>query len=1667
MSRVRKAIVAVLVALLGLVCWWGVSSSPAKTGRNAAAPVQAETAAVADKGKAKPKSTVQKLKISRAELLKKLKEGKAAHSSSNAAEKAIFDGESRQEQKPLPASGKDADLTDAPRCSRYPNAPVLAYRTSVLPPKTKGGPNGELREWLVKTSPNRRPFHVDEEWFPGADGKMAKSSSVEYAASVVVVKVAGGCSNEEFANLIKPFGAEVENVLMEVGEGARLVSVRAPDVTLDSIRNLTANLGDVKEAVRVEKDFISRLDSIPNDTHWSDLWGMAKIQAPAAWDTLTSASSVIVGILDSGVNYNHEDLAANMWRNTKQGSVAGFTGDLHGASCVDGVKSGDPMDDAGHGTHIAGTIGAVGNNGKGVAGVAWNVKLMALKAGDKNGISHSDQIAVMDYANKMGCKIVNCSFGGYLYNESQDEMIRTLTTNGVIFACSAGNESNDTDVLPHYPSSLPYYQIVSVAASTKDDTLADSSCHGLKSVDIAAPGAGILSTSYDDDAGVCYKAGTSMATPHVTGALALLKAKYPSESATTLIKRLYERADRVDALKGKIATGARLNVANAISETYLPAPQITAFQGESTNWLYVTYSSVVGANVYCVYRATSATATPTAITDWATMSSTTKTVPDSSAKVGVKYWYYVKSGYATIVNGTIKSVDRTSAFSAPVVGWIASVGTKPDSWDPADDTFGGATFITPTAALQSHGPHGLNSAMAGVGPLNDWADYFKVNLVAGKTYLFEAKTVAREDSLLQDTLAGQRMLTLYSSASTNSVVKKVAASEEWRIVYTATRSGTYYLCVGSASRFYGTDTYALYYRIVGGDAWDSGDDSFGGATVLTPKTTIQTHGPHTLDGGDGDYFKVSMTAYKTYVFETTGSGDTIGYICLADAEKVTGNDDGGENGNFRIIYTPTTTGDYYLKIVAPSSLCEYSLKYYYCSGYIRDFVLTTPTKWDVGGVLLSDNEDGVSCKSAFSTDSPIHILYAYENIGDSAFKTGIHTNTLAVRNVAGTIVYTDRDVRPSADLSNYYAKRSFEIPAGTLSAGSYTATITLDTNIDTVNKSDNTRSRSFTVTASGSSSGGSSGSGTTTAVNDLAFYTPEAEEGWTAPLWLSTADDASDKSEFTTADTVYGRYAYYDANGEAMGIHTNLVYLLKRATWNHSSFSLSDYECESIEPHGCTGLDAGKYRRPAFVYGPLDAGEYAVVVWLDCDEQIAETDETNNIEVKTFTVVAPKATVKFNANGGTLASNATNRTVVVGSKLGTLPSNPTRSGYTFAGWWTSASGGTQVTASTVVSASATYYAHWTANTVTVTFNANGGTLASNATNRTVVVGSKIGTLPSNPTRSGYTFAGWYTSASGGTQITAATVVSASATYYAHWTQNVQYATVKFNANGGTLASNATSRTVAVGSKLGTLPSNPTRSGYTFAGWYTSASGGTQITASTVVSAGATYYAHWTQNVQTVTITFDANGGWISSSSITQVVITQAVNSVVTSFPSPTYSGHAFDGWYTAAFGGTAVTNSTVVNSNVTWYAQWSDDFSNMTKTQLVFTTQAAWGKPVVLSGRIASEMAHLAEYSRDALRQRSELSHSLSFSSWMSCAPPRASPPPAAARSAAALAAAPNSAAVRPPSEGRCIELTHRSRAATSARVHREKSVPFGKTLRTMRLQFSTEPFSHEAQALV
>ena len=295
-------------------------------------------------------------------------------------------------------------------------------------------------------------------------------------------------------------------------------------------------------------------------------------------------------------------------------------------------------------------------------------------------------------------------------------------------------------------------------------------------------------------------------------------------------------------------------------------------------------------------------------------------------------------------------------------------------------------------------------------------------------------------------------------------------------------------------------------------------------------------------------------------------------------------------------------------------------------------------------------------------------------------------------------------------------------------------------------------------------------------------------------------------------------------------------------------------------------------------------------------------------------------TTTFEPNGGSVSP--TTKTVTYGASYGDMPT-PERTGYTFAGWYTSSSGGSKVTdATSVTIASAhTLYAHWTANTYTVTFDANGGSVSP--TSKTVTYDSTYGDMPT-ATRTGYTFDGWYNASSGGSKVTDATSVTTDSdhTLYAHWTAKTY--TVTFNSNGAGVE--PTSRTVTYDSSYGDMPTL-TRTGYTFAGWYTSSSGGSKVTdATSVTTASAhTLYAHWTGN--TYVVDFDANGGSVSPPSKTVTY-----GATYGSLPTPTRTGYSFDGWYTAASGGTKVTSATSVTtaSVHTLYAHWTGNTYTVT-----------------------------------------------------------------------------------------------------------------------------------------
>jgi subtilisin family serine protease len=347
-------------------------------------------------------------------------------------------------------------------------------------------------------------------------------------------------------------------------------------------------------------NFVVKASAVPNDPQFSQLWGLSEatgINAPRAWDLFTGSNSIVVAVIDTGIDYNHPDLAANMWRNP--GETAGngidddgngYIDDLHGINARTGVANpGNPMDDHYHGTHVAGTIGAVGNNGVGVVGVNQRVKMMALKFLSATGSgSLSDAIRAIDYATMMrndygvNVRLSNNSWGGGGYSAALENAIKRAKNAGIIFVAAAGNSSADTDSEANYPSGYDLDNVVSVAALDSSQNLATFSNYGATTVDIAAPGVDIRSTMPTSQYGKL--SGTSMATPHVAGALALLLGREPGLSYLEAIDRLYlsgaNRASLVDGSSGVplVRTQRTLNLARMLYNETAPLPTPPADQ---------------------------------------------------------------------------------------------------------------------------------------------------------------------------------------------------------------------------------------------------------------------------------------------------------------------------------------------------------------------------------------------------------------------------------------------------------------------------------------------------------------------------------------------------------------------------------------------------------------------------------------------------------------------------------------------------------------------------------------------------------------------------------------------------------------------------------------------------------------------------------------------------------------------------------------------------------------------------------------------------------------------------------------------------------------------------------------------------------------------------------
>jgi hypothetical protein len=385
----------------------------------------------------------------------------------------------------------------------------------------------------------------------------------------IIVKLSAGVGSEAGAALAARFGAKV-------GMDAQVFGIQMWQLPKGlSVENALRMLNANPLIELAEPNFEITVNfTPPNDPYFFNQWALhntgqtyatsrktaikgkedADIDAPEGWALQTSAGKIIVAVIDTGIDYRHPDLAANMWINPTT------EGHRHGNNFFSSTSV-DPWDDNGHGTHVAGTIGAVGNNGIGVTGVAWNVQLMALKFLGPNGSgSTSGAIEALNFAVKHGAMISNNSWGGGSFSSILEAAIKAAGEKGHLFIAAAGNSGSSS---PSYPAAYNLANILSVAATDDKDGLASFSNYG-STVHLAAPGVNILSTVPNDGYG--FKSGTSMAAPHVSGVAALVWALNPDLTLAEVRQLILDTADILASLNGFVTTGGRLNLHEALLE---------------------------------------------------------------------------------------------------------------------------------------------------------------------------------------------------------------------------------------------------------------------------------------------------------------------------------------------------------------------------------------------------------------------------------------------------------------------------------------------------------------------------------------------------------------------------------------------------------------------------------------------------------------------------------------------------------------------------------------------------------------------------------------------------------------------------------------------------------------------------------------------------------------------------------------------------------------------------------------------------------------------------------------------------------------------------------------------------------------------------------------------
>jgi len=429
------------------------------------------------------------------------------------------------------------------------------------------------------------PLLVVEEQFTidQKSGREKLNHSFTFVADHFIVRLHENSSVDELEKINDLFGARILRPLAL--PRAYLVQIVKPDINSveKAVRDYTKQAAVIAYA---EPDYIAFTTQVfPNDISFGELYGLhntgqsggtadADIDAPEAWTIATGAHHIVVGVIDTGIDTDHPDLAANIWINPGEiqgdnidNDNNGFIDDIHGWDFY-GDDS-DPSDDNSHGTHVSGTIAAVGNNATGVVGVCWQATLVALKfLGAGGSGTHSDAADALMYAAALKrngiatVRLTSNSWGGGGPSQVLEDSISENEMEDILFVAAAGNDASDNDAQPHHPSSYTNNSVISVASTDRNDLLSGFSNYGAISVDLGAPGSSIYSTVPNNGYG--NKSGTSMATPQVAGVIALMYSVAPGATVSEIKDALFDGTDPIPALTGKCVTGGRLNAHKAI-----------------------------------------------------------------------------------------------------------------------------------------------------------------------------------------------------------------------------------------------------------------------------------------------------------------------------------------------------------------------------------------------------------------------------------------------------------------------------------------------------------------------------------------------------------------------------------------------------------------------------------------------------------------------------------------------------------------------------------------------------------------------------------------------------------------------------------------------------------------------------------------------------------------------------------------------------------------------------------------------------------------------------------------------------------------------------------------------------------------------------------------------